>query len=124
LRRSSETSFSELTRPLSHFLVALLEQVELPVEHDFALLDPLFLALDLLAPAPRLDLPGLAQLDQLFLPGHHRALAQRIRRLLGLTNDPLGGLLGGGLGLGLQRPLGALTRLLSEIEKSRGGEYH
>ncbi len=98
---------SELARALAELFVALVEHLELPVEHGVALGDATLLALDFLAPAANLLLEVLAQSDHLFLPGDDGGLAEVVRVSLGFADDPLRGLLGGGLGVGLTLALGA-----------------
>ena len=87
-----------------------------------ALLDAPLFALDFLAPAARLDLPVLAELDQLFLAGDHRALSQRFGFALGFADDALGGLLGRGLRERLRCALCGAASAAAEKEKGCGGD--
>src|SRR5258708_23220716 len=52
---------AEITRPLADFLVALLEEIDLPIENRFLLDNAALLALDLLTPATNVQLSGLAK---------------------------------------------------------------
>jgi hypothetical protein len=87
---------ADFARAAADVLVALLHRVGPAVERALALLHPLLLGGDLVAAAPSLDLPGFAHLDQLFLAGQHRALAQRFRVALGVLPDARGDFLGSG----------------------------
>ena len=100
---------SKLARALAELFVALVEHLELPVEHGVALGDAALFALDFLAPAANLLLEVLAQSDHLFLAGDDGSLAEIVRVSLGVADDPLRGFLGGGLGVCLTLALGALS---------------
>ncbi len=114
---------TEVAGAPAEFAVTLVEEVDLLLELVLALVDAPFLALDLFAPVPRLDLPGLAELDQLFLPGEHRALAQRLGLALGVADDALGQLLGARLGEALRLAFSLLSASSPEDE-SRCGSHN
>jgi hypothetical protein len=98
---------SKLARALAELFVALVEHLELPVEHGVALGDAALLALHFLASAPNLLLEVLAQADDLFLARDDGSLPEVVRLSLGVADDPLRGFLGDGLGVGLPLALGA-----------------
>src|SRR5688572_13983097 len=115
---------SELAGALADFLVALLEHVELAIEHAVALLDPFLLALDLFPAAARFHLPRFAELDQLFLARDDSTLPEILGFALGLAQDPLRRLVSGRFRKRLVAPLGALTCPPAKKEESHGGEYY
>src|SRR5678815_5958340 len=57
---------TKLARAPAHVLLALLEHVELAIEHRFAVLNPLFLPLNFFSSPSGLDLPFFSYLDYLF----------------------------------------------------------
>ena len=83
--RGRPTVFSRRPKSLARRLISLSRcsrSSNLRSSVAFALDDAALVALDFLAAAADLDLPRLAQLDQLFLAGDDRALAQRFRLAL------------------------------------------
>jgi hypothetical protein len=124
-----------LARAAANVLVARLQRVRATLQRALALGDAALLDGELLAPAPRLDLPRLADLDQLFLPGQHRALPHRLGLALGVLPDARRDLVRSGL-RGLQSLLLVLAPrltsggrptcealLLAQKEKCRGGDH-
>ena len=98
---------TEVAGAPAELFVALLEHLELAVEHGFPLGDAPLFPFDFLAPTADLLLEVLAQSDQLFFPGDDGGLAKVVRFSLGVSDDSLRGFLGGGFGGGLTFALGA-----------------
>ena len=113
---------TQLAPAAADLLLALLEDVELAIERGLAVLDPFLFALDLFATATGFDLPVLAELDQLFLAGNQRALSERFRLTLGLTDDALSSLFGGGLREELPLTFSVAAGAPAKKEKRCGGE--
>ena len=110
---------AEVAGALADFLVALLEQLDLPIEDRLLLDDPALLALDFLAAAADVQLGGLAKLDDFLFAGNHRALLEVLGFALGVGHDPLRELIGGRLGLALPAELAIPSRLATKKEKNR-----
>src|SRR5436190_2774602 len=113
----------ELTGAAAQLLVALIEDVEFAIERTLPVDDSLLLAFHFRPPAAHFDLELLAQLDQLFLAGDHRALSQRFGFPLGLADDALRRLLGARSRGCLSLPLRGHAQPPPYKEKSRRGDY-
>jgi len=120
--RDSLFTAAEFARPSTEIAVALLEDIGFPIEHRLALGDASFFALDFLATAANFLLEFLAKLDELFLTGDDRALAQILRFALAIGDDPLRCLFRGGLGGGEALDLRGDADPTSKKEESRRGE--
>ena len=116
----------EVAGALADLAVALLDELELPVEHALALGHAALLQLDRRPPRTKVLLRGLAQLHHLFLAGDDSALTRRLDLALGVGDDALRRFLGRGFRGGLAFDLGfssdANSELATEKEKSRQGD--
>src|SRR5207244_10599747 len=98
------------------------EDVELAIQCALALDNAFLFALHFGAPSPDLRLECLAVLDQLFLTGDYRALAQILGFALRFRHNALGGFFGGGLRSGLTPIFRRRARAASYKKQCRQGE--
>ena len=89
----------------------------------FALGDAALFALDLFAAAADLDFQLLAELDELFLSGDDGALPQVLGFALGVADDSLRCLFGGGLRRGLSSGARLRPPILLPTKKKAGRQY-
>jgi len=107
----------------SEVALALLQEVVLPVELSFAIGHPSLFALHLLTPPADLELPFLAQSNELFLAAEDGGLAEAIRFALRFAHDSFGCFFGCRAGLLLAAELGAPSNPSADKEKNRAGKY-